>query len=88
VHGRNCNQNLTNTTRAYKDQPAGTPGVISVDYAINYTGAIGKANEGLTPSLLLDGSTKTIDYENAYWANVYWANAYWANVYWAYSIDY
>lgn len=70
---------LINTTRTYKNQPRGTAGVVSADYAAFYSGTPGKANSGLAPSPMIDGSTGTINYANAYWSNAYWSNAYWSN---------
>lgn len=70
---------LMNTTRTYRNQPRGTPGIIDLQGAFQYNSTIGRANQGLTPSPMISGATGTIDFGSAYWSNAYWSNAYWSN---------
>lgn len=74
---------LMNTTRSYKEQIPGTPGIIQADAATFYKDTPGEANQGLTPSPLIDPDSGTIDYSNAFWSNAFWSNAFWSN-----SVDY
>lgn len=70
---------LMTTARTYQNQPADSPGIVAADKAAFYTGTVGRANQGLSPSPLLTGSSLTVAYTNVTWSNVIWSNTTWSN---------
>ncbi|MFZ5814895.1 MAG: S8 family peptidase [Bacillota bacterium] len=72
---------LQATARSYESQPEGTPGIVDAHGAYEYKKTVESANQGLTPSPLLDPSTGTIDYSNTLWGNTLWGNTLWGHTF-------
>ncbi|HLN65286.1 MAG TPA: S8 family peptidase [Symbiobacteriaceae bacterium] len=72
---------LQETARTYTGQPDGTPGIVDALSAFNYlqTGSPDAANQGLTPSPMLDADSGTINYSDSLWSNSLWSNSLWSN---------
>ncbi|WP_235848479.1 S8 family peptidase [Litchfieldia alkalitelluris] len=87
---------LKNTTRTYKEQPEGTPGIITADAAtfFNLSNVPSDVTQNHAMSPLLDpladadGSFSNISWSNISWSNISWSNISWSNISWSNNFDY
>jgi serine protease AprX len=85
---------LKSTTKEYGQnngtKPAGTPGVVQADEAINYVSStlnsgsdVPSDNQGVSLSPIISANGDTVTYTNISWSNISWSNISWSNISWS-----
>ncbi|HEY2420321.1 MAG TPA: S8 family serine peptidase, partial [Neobacillus sp.] len=82
---------LKATTKDYGQnngtQPAGTPGVLQANLAIDYVGStlnsgglVPSDNQGVSLSPIISADGDTVTFNNMTWSNMTWSNMTWSNI--------